>query len=65
MVSRSLIFLQNVPLIILLYVRQKEPDSLILGCYLVILLTPAVLIASLTMTAASVVVVEVMDEPLL
>ena len=65
--SRSLIFLQNVRLIILtvLTVGMREPDSLILSRDLVILLAPAVLIASFTLTAASVVAVEVMDEPFL
>ena len=66
-VSRSLIFLQNVRLIILtvLNVGMREPDSLILSRDLVILLAPAILIASFTLTAASVVAGEVRDQPFL
>ena len=66
-VSRSLIFLQNVRLIILtvLNVGMREPDSLILSRDLVIFLAPAILIASFTLTAASVVAGEVRDQPFL
>ena len=38
---------------------------MVLSCNLIILLTPAVLISSLAVAAASVIVVEIVDQPLL